>query len=681
MAERRTRPNPRQRRYRTPAVPPGAEPQPETDEPDTDLELLAEWQHKIGHARRIRRDWEEHFQVEVLERFYAGDHLEYGAGSDRAPIYLNHFAATVEAQRPALLPASVSFLVEPKPGRPPQDRVQAKILGSVLDAIALEDGHLMPVLRLAATQAFFRFGVLKVTYDPQMYPNPDAGKPLLNALDEALVGPGGEQLTEPDQLMSEEVYRWQWVQASRMLLPDEGPDRSRWTWIAEEIEMPLDDAKQDPAFPAHLRTQLVSNGRLDEMRPQFHYVPGQEDAAPEMFRYVECWDVSNERRYAWAEGQLFEGFLINETMPDGVEDHPYALFMPLPILGPIPSPYPKPLTTDWLPLQQQYNIIRTQQIEGGKRAARKLGYDDNTFPDADEAQKYLSSPQDMQAVKLNDTAHPPVPLGDIPQSADVSRNIPYLLADWQRVTGATGTRLGNPDADTATEAVMAEQSANVRDSEMRTKINEWLAEAGRKMLQLVQQTLTLDLWVQITDLGDKELTDFMQTPGFQAYLALRVGPQNVPGVIQMLQSQPQAMELLRTRFGQLKPLRVSRAGLQMEAQVSVQPSTMRPVYRAQLLQLVQLLGPAALLSPTLVEEVLNSFELPQGDRIAEEILSNLQRQQQMQQMQQMQQQGGLPGMPGRPGGRPPLPGTPQPQAAASPLGTTNTLGAVTGGVL
>jgi hypothetical protein len=675
VAERR-RPNARtrarQRRSYQPGLPQalrGAAPSQGTL---TEPQLLERWKRRVAQAQKLRRDWEDEYQVPTLERFYLGKHTSLdGTGDDRADIYLNHFAATLQAQRPALLPTKLTFDVQPKPGKRDVERLMVKAQAGVLDTIAQQDGHLMKSLRLAATQAFFRVGVLKVCYEPRLEPNPEKGQPLLNDLDQALLGPGGAPLTQPAQILDDEVWRWRWVNARNLLLPDEGPDTTRWTWIGEEVEVTLEEAQDDPLFPEAKRAQLKGNGRARDWERW-----GQSDTSDlderdqQVFRYYECWDRRQEKRYIWADGQDFDGFLVHDDYPDGVEEHPYALLLPVPILEPEPSPWPKPLCFDWLPIQQQYNLLRVQQLNAGKRAARKILYDEATFPNADEAQKFLESSIDMQGVKVNDIGRPPLVVGDGAQSIDVSRNIPYLLADWQRVTGATGTRLGDPNADTATEAVLASQSEAVRDSELRTLVGEWLTEAGQKMLQLVKQTLTLDLWIDLKDLDDTDFQDLLTSEGFQAYLALRVGAENVPRLLQMVQVMPGMAQMLKQRFGQVKPLRVSRSHLQMDSDVSVVPSTMRPIYRAQLLQLTQILGPAALLSPTLLEELLHSFELPQGDRIAEEIIGNLRQQALMQQMAQMQKQGGAGPMPGA---------RPQPQSAASPLQTQNPLSVVAGG--
>jgi hypothetical protein len=466
-----------------------------------------------------------------------------------------------------------------------------------------------------------------------------------------------------------------------MLLPDEGPDPTQWTWIAEEVEVSLEEAKADTRFPAEKRKHLKANGTVRKLE----YLGGNpdnesDDCDSQRFKYVECWDIWRKRLYIWADGQDFDEFLVDKPYPDGVEDHPYALLLPIAIIEPEPSPYPKPLTYDWLPIQVQYNLNRVQEINAGRRSARKVFYDEQTFPDADAAQMALSSAADMQAVKVNDVkTGVPVVMPDPGMTADVWRNTPLLLNDWQRVSGSTGEQLGNPDADTATQAVIASQASSVRDSEMRTLVTEWLTEAGRKMLQLVKQTLTLDVWVQLRGMGDKDFQAFLQSPGFQSYMALRIGEQNVPMFLQMVTQMPGMQEVLKQRFGQLKPLQVTRSMLTMEVEIKAVPSTVRPVYRAQLLQLVQLLGPTALLSPTLLEELLHSFEIPQEERIAEELMLGLKQQQQMAQMAAQAKMGG-----GVPGGASPasasIPGGPQPGSAASPLGTQNPLGAAASGM-
>ena len=594
---------------------------------------LRRWQTRIDAARHIRQQWEVSFRVKELERFYLGKMTE--DRDDQQEFWLNHFFATVQVQKPTLLPRSTSFLIKPKAGREPFGTVESQIQEAVLKAISEQDDNLFTDASLALSQAFFRIGVIKMAYEPLFEPNPRAGEPLPD--EQGMLDAGDTQEDEPREVLTDEVYSFAWVDAAKMLLPDEGPNMRRWTWIAEEIEVTMDEAKADERFKPSLRSHLKPNATAD---PQAHAgdIPPDtgtaEDEEHARFCYVEAYDVANKRLLAWATGQDFEDFLIDEPLPHGVEDHPYALLRFIPILAPEPMAWPKPVTYDWLPMQQQYNIVRQMQVNAAKRAARKFLYEETTFPDEEELDKFTSS-ADMQGVSVTDLGRPPVMFGDSIQNPDVARNVPFLINDWRIVTGAAGTRLGDPDADTATEAVLIEQSSSLRDSEARLVVDKWIAQAGKKMLQLVKQTLTMDLWVQIRGFSDDEFQEFLRQPAVQTMLALQVGAENVAPFLTALEINPILQQRFRERFGKVKPLQVSRTQLQFEAEVDVLPSAARPLQQAQLLRLASVLGPLVFTSPTFLEELLASFDLPQGDRIAEEIMINLRNVQ-----QQQQQQGG-----------------------------------------
>ena len=271
--------------------------------------LLEKWKRRIATARRMREDWETEYQVETLERFFLGKHVALSSDEPEA-VWLNHFAATVQTQRPALLPNKLCFEVQAKPGQKRSETaaIQVRTLSGVLDTIAGQDNHLMKSVRLAATQAFFRVGVLKVCYEPAMEPNPRAGEPLLSFEQGMQLGEAGadEEMVEPAEVLTDEVYRWRWVNAKHMLLPDAGPDVTRWPWIGEEIEVTLEEAKEDTRFPESKRSALKSNGKPRELGSTWSDGPAEEDTTnddAQMFRYCECWDLKENRVYCWAEGQ------------------------------------------------------------------------------------------------------------------------------------------------------------------------------------------------------------------------------------------------------------------------------------------------------------------------------------------------------------------------------------------
>ena len=126
---------------------------------------------------------------------------------------------------------------------------------------------------------------------------------------------------------------------------------------------------------------------------------GSENDNPddELIRYVELYDLKKKRWQIIAEDQPFDEPLIDDVLPDGVEDHPYAI---LPgwnaIVGPEPRAWPYPYTRPWIDPQKEYNIRRQQMMEGAKRSARKILATPNSFPNETEALKAVQSPRDME---------------------------------------------------------------------------------------------------------------------------------------------------------------------------------------------------------------------------------------------------------------------------------------------
>ena len=637
MAEYR-RPRSRKKKTDEPEVPP---PQRTPTQ-----EKLEDWRFKIAQARRVRKDWETRFDVERAEDFLLGKQ-----DTDPNQLVLNHFWATWKTGMANLFYKSPKFFVRAKPGRAtPASEQQASIGEAVLEAVSTHDQNLKRAGKLAVHQSYFRIGVLKIIHDPHMEPNPQAGEPIYER------GPGNEPvldpltgeprqmrdpqdgalMTEPDEVMTDQVYRFQWVDAATMLLPDEGPDMSQWTWIGEEVTVPLDDAKQDVRFPAALRTQLVANATLltpDASRPKRI----QEAVArqPELFRYVECYDLRAHTWYVLADGQEFDDFLVDEDLPEWIDDHPYAILPGYtPIQGPEPCPWPMPHVAPWLDPQTEYNIRRRQMMEGAKRSARKILFEDNTFPDLDEAIKALQDPADMIAAKVMDVKRPPVVLEAPDLNPAVYKDYVALQADWRAITGQSGARLTDPDANTATEASFVERQASLRDSDMQDAINDWLATAGQKMLLCLRKTLTIDLWIKLRQMSDRDL---------QSYLHRLYGIDP-----QMFQTVPALAQQVRQRYGQEKWQQVSREDLDFDADVTVQAGSTRPknleAEKRSWMQFLGLLGasPHIALNPTLLRETLAKFEID-SDTIVDELTATAKKMVEINANQAGRNQGGAPG--------------------------------------
>lgn len=605
------------------------------------------WRGRVNRAQELRKKWEQEFEVEKCANFYLG---KQRSPRDTESLVLNYFLATLKTEKPNLFLHRPKMFLRPKPGkRDPAIERQAAIGEGILDSIATQDDNLENAGNLAVLQNFWRMGVLKIIYNPKLESNPKAGmpiaridasgrpiinpqslKPLIDpATNQPIIDPqtgepvidpasgepfwmrdeSGEIMKQPKEVVTDELYRYLWVNAKNMLLPDEGPDESRWSWLGEEIVVTLEEAKEDTRFPKTLRDDLVHNETL--MPNQGSSGLDTENKDLKKFRYFELYDIKEKRLIIIADGQKFEDFLLDDNLPDGIEDHPYALLRIDLITDPEPNPWPMPLTRSWVDLQTEYNIGRNQIAEGGKRSARKGYYTDGTFDNSDDALKILQSPRDMEFAKIADPQNPPKILESPDLNIAIYKNVELLQNEWPIITGQTGPRLSAAVSDTATEATFIERAANLRDVDMQKAITKWLSVSGRKMFQLVKSTLTLENWIKMRGFSDKE---------FQQFVEAEYG---LTGAAIMF--YPGLRQIFRDRFGQETWLKMSREDLQFEADVGIEPGSARPRNtigeQRALNQLAQTFGrwPQMLTVRKFVERVLKAFDI-EDDGLVEELM-------------------------------------------------------------
>lgn len=609
--------------------------------------------NRAAAAKQLRDSWQTKYRLEELyDRFY-GDVKDFAFSDSEGDFFLvNKFWPTIKTLMPSLFLQNPSFNIRSKDeARSPESVLKAKMAEAGLKAIAEQEHHLEFSIRLALLQSFFSIGIIKCSYDPRLIPNPRSGEemlertpggtPILNENQQVipLLGPDGRPMVEPAKVVDDETYRWNWINGDKMLLPDSGPDHLRWPWIAEEVTVLLEDAREDTRFPSNLRSQLRSNSsgmndRFSEMRPNMGVF--SDDSRDEFLTYIEMWDIRRRRQMIWVDGQTFSDtqFLLDRPYPEGVEEHPYAILGGYtPIIAPRPSPWPLPHTFNWLGLQKEYNIRRHQMMNAAKRSARKVYYDQSTFPDADQAVAALQSQQDMEAVMVNDQNKVPVVQVDPAASPNIAQDVAFIDSDWNRTTGVSSARSGGGRGrNTATETVIENSSGEARDLDMRHAVNIWLTVCGSKMLQLLRGTLTLGMYVKMRGASD---THYLN------YVARQYGPDFAQNISQF----PGVRAAFDQQFGDDRWQVMTREELEFEADVSVAPGSARPRNmeneKQDFFQLVQLLGAVPILtqSRALLNRVSDMFDFIDTAMI-DEILAAGQKATELEQIKAGRTQGG-----------------------------------------
>ena len=626
--------------------------------------------NRISSAKRLRRGWQERYKLEELYEKFLGEVAVFGSHEwDEDRFTVNRMWPTIKTLLPSLFLQNPSFVIRSKnESTDPNSILKAQMAQAMLKAIAEQEHHLEFSVKLALLQSFFSIGVLKNVYRPRLIKNPSAGQPMFenqngvpildeNQLPKPIIDPEtGEQAIEPKEILDDETYRWNWVNGDKMLLPDQGPDHLRWTWIGEEITVLLDEARNDERFPSNLRNQLRSNtGRISEERlgrsreGQFGRLSGfagfPDEAEPDKWiTYTEYWDIVERKHKIWVEGQSFSDtqFLVDEPYPEGIERHPYSLLLGFtPIIAPRPSPWPLPHTWNWLGMQREWAIRRRQGMVGAKRTARKFYYDDSTFPDPEFAVAALQSSEDMQGVKVSSVERLPIVQQDPPIPPNINEDLLLIERDWNLTTGI-GARQGQRGRNTATETQIEQQAGESRDLDMRHAVNVWLETAGQKMFQLLQGTLTLGMYAKMRGTSDSLYLN---------WVARVYGGE----FAQQISQFPNVRRSFNEQFGDDRWQFVTREEIDFEAEVSIAPGSARPRNmqneKNDFFELMALLGGNPLLtqSRALLNQVAQMFEFFDISMI-DEILAASQRAQQIEAVQAGRFQGQQSAPPVDPGG-------------------------------
>ena len=628
MAERRRRsrrgrPAQNPVTYEAPVTEPAGE--------STASKLLRRCKARVEAGKEERKKWREDYRVDELAEAATGVRRKFeDALTEGNTIWINKFDPTLKTLLPSLFYNAPKFKYDVISGDLSADRQrQGRLISGLVQRICQQDRQLERAARLAIQQATHSIGVIKIVYDPKFEPNPRKGEVIYrtNDADEPLVGEDGEAMplldadgqpvVEPEQIITDEVYRIEWVNAENMIFPPKTVDPGKWGWLAEEICVSLEDAKEDLRIPKRIRDTLKPNGGLRPDEDGFDDDPiTYEDEEDQEFRYIEYYDLKNHRYYGWADDVGDEEpveFLFDEPLPKGIEDHPYSLLMGFtPILDPKPKAWPMPLTYNWLPIEIEHNDRRYQLTNAARHSARKVAYDQSTFRDHEQAQAALASSIDMEAFEVQDIQRLPVVMADAPPPMNLAQDLAALEGDWIRATGLASSAFGT-SAGSATEARLENQAGSIRESDQRRMVTMFMEDLGRKLFNLVRATMTVGMSVKMISMTDGDMAK-----AFDA----RFGP----GSSQMMSVSPELKQSFIERFGDEHWQEVNREDITFDADVTVTPGSMKSrtieAERQQFLEFIStvLSSPIGLQSRELLLTFARMYEFI-DERVVDELVA------------------------------------------------------------
>ena len=354
--------------------------------------------------------------------------------------------------------------------------------------------------RAAILDAFFAFGCIKTGYAEEIETNPQYGKPLVKGMDgdtpiyDIDDKTGAMRYdTEEDVISSQKFFSRRTSPGSLLFDLDADNFFEEGRYIIQEIHRPLVDVKKDLMYDKVERTKLEASyavkGGLKLSGKDYEtkeYGSIYDDL--QMAVLYEIYDLESDKLKTICKGH--DRFLRNEKMPDGIDGHPYSFL----IFNEIPDElYPLPEIEPLKGIQEDYNIAKTMVAAHAKRFGRKYGYIKSQFATEDDIDRIENGEDGVmfEVKELPLKGKVIEALEDATLDPSVYQWLMNSREDFREAGGSSEMERGQVERrKTAFEASKISEGIGVRKEDRRSLVEDFLADAGTKMLKSMQANLS-----------------------------------------------------------------------------------------------------------------------------------------------------------------------------------------------
>jgi hypothetical protein len=473
------------------------------------LDLQKVWEERINLAKKKRDEWKQLMRVDLALDFFDGKQNPGYPESEW--ITINKIYSHLMAQLPSLYSVDPYYYVKlkksfnPDPKLIAQYDMKASIRQSYLNYLKGEL-ELKTKARLCIQDAYFAFGVMKIHYYSDQKENPDYGKMMADDNGNELKDEAGNPLEEPETVPINERYCISRVDFDDFLFDeDAGPLSDKWGWVAERIRLTKDEAEKK-----------FSKKILKKLKPSDK--EGKEksisvgDIKPKQDRDVyvlwEIYDLKNKEWLTICEGAN-EIFQEPESLPKGVESHPYSL---LRFTLRKKSAYPIPPVSQAIDPQKELCLSRSQMLTHRKRFNRKYEVVESKLVDPDSEISKLENGDDGTCIRVQANGAV-TPIADAPLDQMRILELQALDRDITEVFGDAGESRGIADADSATQADIMDRRLEIREGDKLSIVTDFLSDIAKKLDQLVQAHISKDEAVKVVG-PDGEFWSLIKTSDY-----------------------------------------------------------------------------------------------------------------------------------------------------------------------
>lgn len=487
-----------------------------------DKPLPQKWLEKIQRAQKVKDAWRDKFRVGRCYDYYEGQQND---NSETEYFIVNRIFSTLQAELPTLYSTDPEFYVKlaTSYSTNPMDVVlwekRAKVRQSMLNYLKRELA-LKQKARLSIFDAHFQFGILKIFYSADLVENPDKGKPvIIEGTELPIINEAGNPLLEPEAIPVNEAYKISRVHPDDFLVDaDAGPLDDEVSWKAQRLKIPIDDLKEDKrynkgAIDKVQPTEISGEAQKEkEARQKGMAIADKSEDEPDTAVLWEIYDLKKKQWLVVAEG-LQDDFLVDPgPLPPGIERDP---FMDLRFVMRDSSWWPIPLISQLLDSQKATNEVRTKMVTHRKRFNRKYEMYAPAFDDPEDSAAKLEQGEDGTVVLKNQPIPTITPIQDAPLDQMHIMELNLLRADFQEMAVGANQQGSGSGIDSATEAGIVENRTKIREGDKLSIVMEFVADAGRKLDQIVQANITKDQAVKVTGGPNGEYWELVKTSDYQ----------------------------------------------------------------------------------------------------------------------------------------------------------------------
>jgi len=314
---------------------------------------------------------------------------------------------------------------------------------------------------------------------------------LLRDRDNRLIPKGGGPIAE----------QWftDWAKYRNLVIDPDGENEFRdHRWVAYEVIRPLKEVKADRLLENTEDLEASGSSYEDERpKPEIDNVSDLDPYVRSYCEQVRLFYIEDFEKKRWIV--LADGCgkkLRDIPTPKGIDHSSYVMLRSEEKPGEF---YPLSAFTELVPINQEYNIHRTQAVHGVRHSARKALIDKKLA--TTENMGKLTSPLDNEYV-VNDTGQPnegmvtPVSWPSLPP--DLYMVSQQSSKDFDEVGGQPPSARGQQTGGTATEHSIIETHNTLREDDDRNLVAEFYQEIYKKLLDSLQANMTLPQAIAVT---------------------------------------------------------------------------------------------------------------------------------------------------------------------------------------